>query len=207
MGGSCLASGPVRARELKPWRSARTRYISRGFILDLFPRGSAAAIARNGTIYVGFRFSAVFGFFETGDFDVTIPVKGEISEVVLKTIMNESTLWERETGFFPQSERYGVYVKPERDDILSVSMSYDGSSSGGLRADGGAWESGKYIFLDNDIMMAAKDAEAPVPFSITAKGKDGTVLTTRELHFDADKEKMYLTVTVDGQIVEDEAII
>ena len=44
-------------------------------------------------------------------------------------------------------------------------------------------------------------------FTITAKGKDGTVLTTRELHFDADKEKMYLTVTVDGQIVEDEAII
>ena len=55
---------------------------------------------RDGTIYVGFRFSAVFGFFETGDFDVTIPVKGEISEVVLKTSMNESTLWERETGFF-----------------------------------------------------------------------------------------------------------
>lgn len=207
MGGSCLASEPVRAWGSKQLRSARARYISRGFILDLFPRGSAAAIARNGTIYVGFRFSAVFGFFETGDFDVTIPVKGEISEVVLKTIMNESTLWERETGFFPQSERYGVYVKPERDDIFSVSMSYDGSSSGGLRADGGAWESGKYVFMDNDIMMAAKDAEAPVPFTITAKGKDGTVLATRKLHFDADKEKMYLTVTADGQIVEDEAII
>ena len=40
-------------------------------------------------------------------------------------------------------------------------------------------------------------AEAPVPFMITAKGKDGTVLATRE----------FLTVTVDGQIVEDEAVI
>ena len=106
--------------------------------------------------------------------------------------------------FLPQSERYGVYVKLERGDIFSVSMSYDGSSSGGLRADGGAWESGKYVFMDNDIMMAAK---APVPFTIPAKGKDGTVLATRELHFDADEEKMYLTVTADGQIVEDEAII
>ena len=63
------------------------------------------------------------------------------------------------------------------------------------------------LSMDNDIMMAAKDAEAPVPFTITAKGKDGTVLAARELHFDADKEKMYLTVTADGQIVEDEAII
>ena len=59
----------------------------------------------------------------------------------------------------------------------------------------------------SEHMMAAKDAEAPVPFTITAKGKDGTVLAARELHFDADKEKMYLNVTADGQIVEDEAII
>ena len=55
-------------------------------------------------------------------------------------------------------------------------------------AEDGVGESGKYVFMDNDIMMAAKDAEAPVPFTITAKGKDGTVLAARELHFDADKE-------------------
>ena len=178
-----------------------------GFYPGPFPEGFCGYYSeeRDGTLYVGFRFSAVFGFFETGDFVVTIPVKGEISEVVLKTSMNESLLWERETGFLPQSEQYGVYVKLDRDDIFSVSMSYDGSSSGGLRADGGAWESSKYVFMDNDIMMAAKDAEAPVPFTITAKGKDETVLATRELHFDAGKEKMFLTVTVDGQIVEDKA--
>ena len=71
-------------------------------------------------------------------------------------------------------------------------------------------ETGLGIFCSVGVaatMMAEKDAEAPVPFTITAKGKDGTVLATRELHFDADKEKMYLTVTADGQIVEDEAII
>ena len=178
-----------------------------GFYPGSFPQGFIGYYTeeRGDKLYVGFRFSAVFGFFETGDFDVTVPVKGEISEVILKTSRNESVLWEREMGFLPQSERYGVYVKLERGDIFSVSMSYDGSSSGGLRADGGAWESGKYVFMDNDIMMAAKDAEAPVPFTITAKGKDETVLATRELHFDAGKEKMFLTVTVDGQIVEDKA--
>ena len=30
----------------------------------------------DGKLCVGFRFSTVFGFFETGDFDITIPVKG-----------------------------------------------------------------------------------------------------------------------------------
>ena len=199
--GACQGAG-IEAVEV----SEDKVHIS-GFYPGSFPEGFCGYYSgeRDGTLYVGFRFSAVFGFFETGDFDVTVPVKGEISEVILKTSRNESALWERETGFLPQSERYGVYVKLERDDIFSVSMSYDGSSSGGLRADGGAWESGKYVFMDNDIMMAAKDAEAPVPFTITAKGKDETVLATRELHFDAGKEKMFLTVTVDGQIVEDKA--
>ena len=140
--GACQGAG-IEAVEV----SEDKVHIS-GFYPGSFPEGFCGYYSeeRDGTLYVGFRFSAVFGFFETGDFDVTVPVKGEISEVILKTSRNESALWERETGFLPQSERYGVYVKLERDDIFSVSMSYDGSSSGGLRADGGAWESGKYVF-------------------------------------------------------------
>lgn len=73
-------------------------------------------------LYVGFRFSAVFGFFETGNFDITIPVKGEINEVVLKTSMNETVLWNTQAGFLSRSEQYGVYVKLERNDVYSVSM-------------------------------------------------------------------------------------
>ena len=53
---------------------------------------------------MGFRFSAVFGFFETGDFDVTIPVRGEINAVILKTRINEISLWNAQTGFLSQSE-------------------------------------------------------------------------------------------------------
>lgn len=72
-----------------------------GFYPGSFPEGFCGYYSeeRDGTLYVGFRFSAVFGFFETGDFDVTVPVKGEISEVILKTSRNESALWEREMGF------------------------------------------------------------------------------------------------------------
>ena len=58
----------------------------KGFCPGSFPEGFCGYYAeeRDGSLYVGFRFSTVFGFFETGDFDASIPVKGEIREVVLK---------------------------------------------------------------------------------------------------------------------------
>ena len=155
-------------------------------------------------LYVGFRFSAVFGFFETGDFDITIPVRGEINEVILKTRMNEASLWRAQTGFLSQSEQYGVYVKLERNDVVSVSMAYDGSSGGMCSADYSAMESGVSFFLDNDIMIVSKEADAPVPFSITAKDADGRVLASGAFSFDAGMEKLYLTVTADGRVVEAE---
>ena len=48
---------------------------------------------QDGRLYVGFRLSAVFGLFETGDFDVTIPVEGKIDEVIMKYGENESVVW------------------------------------------------------------------------------------------------------------------
>ena len=169
-----------------------------------FPEGFCGYYAKeqDRKLYVGFRFSAVFGFFETGDFDVSIPVKGEISEVVLKTSMNETSVWNAQTGFLPQSEQYGVYVKLERNDVCSVSMSYDGFSGGVSHRDSTVMDSGKYCFIDNDIMMVSKEMDTPVPFVITVKDADGTVVASGEFCFDANMEKMYLTVTSDGRIME-----
>lgn len=78
-----------------------------GFYPGSFPEGFCGCYSeeRGGTLYVGFRFSAVFGFFETGDFDVTIPVKGEINEVILKTSMNETSVWNAQAGFLSQMEK------------------------------------------------------------------------------------------------------
>ena len=176
-----------------------------GFYPGSFPEGFCGYYAKKqgSKLYVGFRFSAVFGFFETGDFDISIPVKGEINEVVLKTSMNETSVWNSQTGFFPQSEQYGVYVKLERNDVCSVSLSYDGFSGGVTSTDSTVMESGEYCFMDNDIMMVSKDMDAPVPFSITVKDADGTVVASGEFSFDANMEKMYLIVTSDGRIVED----
>ena len=176
-----------------------------GFYPGSFPEGFCGYYAKEqgSKLYVGFRFSAVFGFFETGDFDISIPVKGEINEVVLKTSMNETSVWNSQTGFFPQSEQYGVYVKLERNDVCSVSLSYDGFSGGVTSTDSTVMESGEYCFMDNDIMMVSKDMDAPVPFSIIVKDADGTVVASGEFSFDANMEKMYLNVTSDDRIVED----
>lgn len=176
-----------------------------GFYPGSFPEGFCGCYSeeRDGTLYVGFRFSDLFGFFETGDFDVTIPVKGEISEVILKTSMNETTVWTAQTGFLFQSEQYGVYVKLEGNDVYSVSMSYDGFSGGVSHTDHTAMDSGEYCFMDNDIMIASKEAGAPVPFTMTVKNADGAAVASGKFAFDAGMEKMYLTVTADGRILED----
>ena len=175
-----------------------------GFYPGSFSQGFCGYYAKeqDGKLYVGFRFSAVFGFFETGVFDITIPVKGEISEVILKTRMNETSVWNAQTGFLAQSERYGVYVKLERTGVYSVSMSYDGFNGGVSHADYTAMDSGEYFFMDNDIMMVSKEADASIPFTITVKDADGAVAATGEFSFDANMEKLYLTVTADGRITE-----
>ena len=99
-----------------------------GFCPGSFPEGFCGCYSRerDGKLYVGFRFSAVFGFFETGDFAVTIPVKGQINEVILKTSTKETSVWNAQTGLISQSEQYGMYRKPDCSDVSSVSMSYNG---------------------------------------------------------------------------------
>ena len=62
-------------------------------------RGSGHYIEElGGKLYVGYRFSAVFGIFETGDFHVAIPVEGEIDEVILNTGAGETSIWKKEAA-------------------------------------------------------------------------------------------------------------
>lgn len=69
-----------------------------GFYPGSFPQGFCGYYAKqeDGRLYVGFRFSGVFGSFETGDFDISIPVKGEITEVIMKSSSDEYTIWNQE---------------------------------------------------------------------------------------------------------------
>ena len=106
-----------------------------GFYPGSFPEGFCGYYAKeqDGKLYVGFRFSAVFGFFEAGDFDVTIPVEGKINQVILKTNMVETSVWNAQAGFLSQSERYGVYVKLERNDVYSIGASGRGQLTETIR--------------------------------------------------------------------------
>ena len=71
-----------------------------GFYPGSFPEGFCGCYTEElgGKLYVGFRFSAVFGIFETGDFHVAIPVEEEIDEVILKTGLGETSIWTKETA-------------------------------------------------------------------------------------------------------------
>ena len=90
----------------------------KGFYPNSFPEGFCGYYAeeQDGTLYVGFRFSAVFGSFETGDFDVTIPVKSEIREVILKTKTMETSIWAAENSTVAEDKEYGVYARLKRGD-------------------------------------------------------------------------------------------
>ena len=79
----------------------------RGFYPGSFPEGFCGYYSeeQDGTLYVGFRFSAVFGSLETGDFDITIPTEGEINEVVLKTSRCETTVWDAQIESLSQLEQ------------------------------------------------------------------------------------------------------
>ena len=67
----------------------------RGFYPGSFPRGFLGyhAEQENTTLYVGFRFSGVFGYFETGDFDITIPTEEPITRICIKTDDSEFLIW------------------------------------------------------------------------------------------------------------------
>lgn len=66
----------------------------RGFYPGSFPTGFLGYHAEqvDNTLYVGFKFSGLFGIFETGDFDITIPTDGTVQEVIIKTKDSEYPL-------------------------------------------------------------------------------------------------------------------
>ena len=170
-----------------------------GFYPGSFPEGFLGYYAEEaeGKLYVGFRFSAVFGFFETGDFSISIPVQSEISEVVMKTSMGEHPIWRLDSGQIPGSAQYGLYIRLDCPDAGAVSVSYCGKT---VEHSTLAWENGEYVFFDCDLMQEAKNAETPIPFAVTLKKSDGSPISCREFLFEAEMEKMYIRITESGKM-------
>ena len=172
----------------------------KGFYPGSFPEGFCGYYAeeQDGTLYVGFRFSAVFGFFETGDFDVTIPVRSEIQEVILKTKAMETSIWTAESGPVSENEKYGVYVKLERSDTDSAFLRYNGLSKVWQNADGSLPESGEWLFTGEEIAQLSRDENRSVLFTVGAQAADGTLLAENAFLYDIAQERLYVTVSEDG---------
>ena len=170
----------------------------RGFCPGSLPEGFCGYYAReqDGKLLVGFRFSAVFGFFETGDFDVTIPVRGEIREVILKTQTSERSIWTAEDG--AATDGCGIYVKLERGDAASLFLRGGSFSKGCQPADGSLLEAGEWFYLGEDIARLSREENRSILFSVGARAADGALLAENAFLYDAVQERLYVTISRDG---------
>ena len=181
-----------------------------GFYPGSFPRGFLGyhAEEENGILYVAFKFSGLFGIFETGDFDITIPVKGEIREVIIKTNNYEYPVWpefgstvdlptDPETGAFED----GLYVMLERSDVYSVNWHFESRSGGITSADHSAMNTGEHLYLDNDIQWAAGNLERPVPFMLVFSDSSGATIAQANMVYDPENPVLIVTLTSDGKIL------
>ena len=177
----------------------------RGFYPGSFPKGFLGYHAEqiDSTLYVGFKFSAVFGIFETGDFDITIPTEGRVAQVVVRSADHEDTLWPREDEFplgEAEATENGIYVYLERSDVYSVGWYFENKSGGMTSADGTALEVGKNIFLENDIFYTASNLERPVPVMLTFSGKEGETIACVNLSYDPQSPVLTAALTAEARI-------
>ena len=176
-----------------------------GFYPGSFPRGFLGYHAEQAdhTLYVGFKFSTLFGIFETGDFDITIPTKGTVTQVVVRSGEHEYTVWPQEAEFFvneAEATENGIYVRLERNDVYSVGWYFENKCGGMTNADGTALEVGKNIFLDNDVFYTASNLERSVPVMLTFSDKDGKTIAHVNLSYDPESPVLTATLTADARI-------
>ena len=177
----------------------------RGFYPGSFPTGFLGYHAEqvDHTLYVGFKFSALFGLFETGDFDITIPTKGTVTQIVVKSGDHEYTVWPQKDEFFvseAEATENGIYVRLERGDVYSVGWYFENKSGGMTNADGTALEVGKNIYLDNDVFYTVSNLERPVPVMLTFSDKDGKTIAHVNLSYDPESPVLTATLTEDAGI-------
>ncbi len=177
----------------------------RGFYPGSFPRGFLGYHAEqvDNTLYVGFKFSALFGMFKTGDFNITIPTKETVTQIVVKSGEHEYTVWPKEDELFvseAEATENGIYIRLERDDVYSVSWYFENKSGGMANADGTALEVGKNIYLDNEVFYTASNLERPVPVMLSFSDKDGKNIAHVNLSYDPQSPVLTATLTADARI-------
>ena len=176
----------------------------RGFYPGAFPTGFLGYHAEqvDHTLYVGFKFSTLFGIFETGDFDITIPTKGTVTQIVVKSGEYEYAVWPQEYEFFvseAEATENGIYVRLECGDVYSVGWYFENKSGGMTNADGTALEVGNNIYLDNDVFYTASNLGHPIPVMLTFSDKDGKTIAHVNLSYDPQAPVLTVTLTADAK--------
>jgi len=97
-----------------------------------------------------------------------------------------------------ESDKFGVYVKLERDDASSVSL-YGGSFTTGCKnADGSLLKSGEWLFTGNDIAQLSKEENRSILFTVRALDADDCLLGESTFLYDVAQEKLFVTIAADG---------
>lgn len=97
-----------------------------------------------------------------------------------------------------ESDRFGVYVKLERDDASSVVLHGGSFTKGCENADGSLLKPGEWLFTGNDIAQLSKEENRSILFTVRALDADDTLLGEGTFLYEVTQEKLYVTISADG---------
>ena len=97
-----------------------------------------------------------------------------------------------------ESNKFGVYVKLERDDASSIALHGGSFTKVCENADGSLLKAGEWLFTGDDIVQLSQKGNCSVPFTVSARDADGTLLGEGTFLYDTAQGKLYVTVSEDG---------
>lgn len=97
-----------------------------------------------------------------------------------------------------ESEKYGVYVRLERDDVNSIYLHGGSFTKVCQNADGTALEVGKWIFMGDDIAQLSQKGNNSVLFTVGGQIMDDTLQEEGSFLYDVVQEKLYVTISESG---------
>ena len=97
-----------------------------------------------------------------------------------------------------ESDGFGVYVRLERKDASAIALHGGSFTKVCENADGSLLKAGEWLFSGDDIVQLSQKGNCSVPFTVSARDADGTLLGEGTFLYDTAQGKLYVTVSEDG---------
>ena len=97
-----------------------------------------------------------------------------------------------------ESDGFGVYVRLERKDASAIALHGGSFTKVCENANGSLLKAGEWIFTGDDIVQLSQKGNCSVPFTVSARDADGTLLGEGTFLYDTAQGKLYVTVSEDG---------